>query len=240
MTPPVSTRTYSFRFGELGIPRKQVEVLLGGCDGPDGGPFSQYIDDVFEVAGTLRNIGGIFAFFDNIGFSVEKRTTTVNGIVFQTGKMVTAQLRKAVSVALFVCTAGPELEKYSREQMKSGNMPEGYIADLLGSIIVEAAIDKMHTELTREMVAAKSGATNRYSPGYCNWNVAEQQKLFRLIPPELTSVRLSESSLMHPVKSVSGIIGIGRGLKNKPYSCNVCDAGDCIYRDKKYYLADSD
>ena len=234
MDGPLSTRTYRFIFSELGISRKEVESLLGFNEGDDPGPFTQYIDAVFEVAAKLENITGGYAIFNKINFSTEEGTASVNDTVFLTGKTVTANLRQAASVALFVCTAGSELEKYSREQMKSGNMPEGYIADFLGSVIVETAMDKIHAHLAEEMLAKGSGTTNRFSPGYCGWNVAEQQKLFKLIPPGLCSVSLSESSLMKPIKSVSGIIGIGPGLKNMPYSCNKCEENECSHRNKKH------
>jgi len=234
MTGPLSKRTFRFSFSELGISRKEVEGLLGIDAGDDPGPFTQYIDAVLEVAGNLENITGGYVVFDKINFCAEEGTSSVNGIVFLTGKMVTAQLRKAASLAVFVCTAGIELEKYSREQMKSGNMPEGYIADVLGSVIVESAMNKVHALLAEEMLAKGSGTTNRYSPGYCGWNVSEQQKLFKLIPHGLCAVSLSESSLMNPIKSVSGIIGIGPGLKNVPYSCNKCGENECSHRNKKH------
>jgi hypothetical protein len=35
---------------------------------------------------------------------------------------------------------------------------------------------------------------------------------------------------MEPVKSVSGVIGIGSEVKFRPYTCNKCDDTNCIYR----------
>jgi hypothetical protein len=72
--------------------------------------------------------------------------------------------------------------------------------------------------------------TNRYSPGYCGWDVSEQHKLFRLIPDNFCGIRLTESALMDPVKSNSGIIGIGESVKMNPYTCSLCDLKECAYR----------
>ncbi|MDR2914435.1 MAG: hypothetical protein LBV74_06355, partial [Tannerella sp.] len=72
--------------------------------------------------------------------------------------------------------------------------------------------------------------TNRYSPGYCNWSLQEQQKLFHLLGDKPVNVTLSSSCLMQPIKSVSGIIGVGRNVKEKAYGCTVCNNKDCIYR----------
>jgi hypothetical protein len=72
--------------------------------------------------------------------------------------------------------------------------------------------------------------TNRYSPGYCGWDVTEQHKLFQLIPENYCGIKLTPSALMDPVKSISGIIGIGENVKNNPYTCRLCNQNDCVYR----------
>ncbi|MCK7538940.1 MAG: hypothetical protein MZV63_52410 [Marinilabiliales bacterium] len=46
--------------------------------------------------------------------------------------------------------------------------------------------------------------TNRFSPGYCGWDVAEQHKLFSFFKDNFCGITLTESALMNPVKSVSG------------------------------------
>jgi len=66
--------------------------------------------------------------------------------------------------------------------------------------------------------------TNRYSPGYCGWVTSEQHKLFALLPKDICSIRLTESSLMLPIKSVSGFIGIGPNVRFNPYTCQLCEA----------------
>jgi hypothetical protein len=73
------------------------------------------------------------------------------------------------------------------------------------------------------------GISDRFSPGYCDWNVSEQHKLFNLLPESFCGIHLSESSLMNPIKSVSGIIGIGENLKQLGYQCYWCNDPNCIY-----------
>jgi len=36
-----------------------------------------------------------------------------------------------------------------------------------------------------------------------------------------------------PIKSVRGIIGIGTNVKQHPYTCNICEMKECIYRNRK-------
>jgi hypothetical protein len=107
---------------------------------------------------------------------------------------------------------------------------KGYIYDIIGSEIVEAAVDLMQTDMGKILNDSGLKITNRYSPGYCGWNVAEQHKLFQLIPENYCGITLTDSALMDPVKSISGFIGIGKDVKNNPYTCRMCNQDDCVYR----------
>jgi hypothetical protein len=91
----------------------------------------------------------------------------------------------------------------------------------------------MQNELEKTMISCGKKITNRYSPGYCGWDVAEQHKLFRLVPGNFCGIRLTESALMDPIKSISGIIGIGENVKFNKYTCNLCDFKNCRYRNSR-------
>ena len=89
-----------------------------------------------------------------------------------------------------------------------------YIADSLGSIIAEKTADCMEVALAEYIREKNWKHTNRYSPGYCGWHVSEQQKLFPLFPVAAPcGIRLTDSSLMVPIKSVSGVIGTGTNVR---------------------------
>jgi hypothetical protein len=103
------------------------------------------------------------------------------------------------------------------------------VYDILGSITVEKATDNIQEFLAADCKASELGISDRFSPGYCEWSVSEQQMLFDLMPKRFCGVTLSESSLMSPIKSVSGIIAIGKGFNPKGYQCNWCNDKNCIY-----------
>jgi hypothetical protein len=117
--------------------------------------------------------------------------------------------------------------------VNDGDLLTGYVYDVIGSEIVETAADLMQADLASEMAKLGLKITNRYSPGYCKWDVEEQHKIFRFMPYNYCGIRLTPSALMDPVKSVSGFIGIGRDVRYNRYTCNLCDMKDCIYRNKK-------
>ena len=75
--------------------------------------------------------------------------------------------------------------------------------------------------------------TNRFSPGYCGWHVSQQQLLFPLFQGHTCGVKLTDSSLMIPIKSVSGIIGLGEKVRKLEYTCGLCDFKQCYKRKKK-------
>jgi cobalamin-dependent methionine synthase I len=121
----------------------------------------------------------------------------------------------------------------SRAAMKEGDLLTGYIYDVIGSEIADAAADLMQESLKEAMASEGRKITNRYSPGYCGWDVAEQHKLFQLMPDNYCGIKLNTSALMDPEKSISGFIGIGEHVRYNQYTCGLCDMKDCIYRKVK-------
>lgn len=157
----------------------------------------------------------------------------VKGQSFHLNKMVCSALNNSTEVAFFICTCGGKVELYAKQLMKDGHTLEGLIVDLAGSEIAEGVADFIHKKIESDMAEYGLKITNRYSPGYCNWQVSEQQKLFSLLTENNCGVQLTTSSLMLPIKSVSGIVGIGKNVKNMGYSCAICETDHCLYRDKK-------
>jgi len=157
-------------------------------------------------------------------------TITVEGIRFMTGKIVRNMLGESDEFAFFIVTAGPGPENLSKRLIGEGQFLEGYLADLVGSGIVESVADQVHRQV-REYASRKGlSVTNRYSPGYCSWDVGEQQKLFSLFGGDICGVTLGSSSLMSPIKSVSGVIGIGPGVTLRDDNCEICTRKECHFR----------
>ena len=225
---------YAFRFDELEVSTDIIEKFMGYEPGKSPEPIPQMIKEVLEVAQDYCDIKGGYVIQKDIDINREEKMLRINGAQFDTKKIVTNQLRKMENVALFVCTAGPEIGEYSKELMHEGDFIKGYIADVVGSEIVESAMDKIQDDLERKMEARELHITDRYSPGYCGWSVGEQHKLFSFFPENFCGITLTPSSLMQPIKSVSGVIGIGPDVRRKGYVCNMCDMVNCIYREKRY------
>ena len=189
-----------------------------------------------EIAEELLSIGDIkaeYRIFTETGFQHEEKSLLIEGVTFNIKPIIYKQIKEAEEAALFICTAGPVVGEKSRDSMKSGDLLKGYVYDVIGSEVAEAAADLMQEELKAEAAARGKKITNRFSPGYCGWDVAEQHKLFSFFKDNFCGITLTESALMNPIKSVSGLIGIGEYVKYAPYQCHLCDDKNCIYRNKK-------
>ena len=149
---------------------------------------------------------------------------------FDMGKIILRQLRGSEAYALFICTSGVEYETYQQQLKGQGDMVRVFIADALGSVIAEKCADQMEQHLQMEIDKLQWHHTNRFSPGYCGWHVSQQQILFPLFNGHTCGVRLTDSSLMLPIKSVSGIIGLGSTVRHLDYACGLCDFKQCYKR----------
>lgn len=154
----------------------------------------------------------------------------IPGATFHTGKIIERMLKKAEYYAFFLVTAGPAVESMARSLISEGHYLEGYIVDLAASALVDQATDLLQEQVKNLAKEQGMRITNRYSPGYCSWDVEEQQKLFGLFPEGCCGISLSSSSLMHPIKSISGIIGIGSAVNYQKYTCEICSMKNCHFR----------
>ncbi len=152
---------------------------------------------------------------------------------FDMGKIIARQLRGSEAYALFVATAGVEFEAYQQQLKEQGDLVRVFIADALGTVIAEKCADRMEETLQTNIDKLHWHHTNRFSPGYCGWPVSQQQMLFSLLPPSPCGVQLTASSLMVPIKSVSGIVGLGREVRRMDYTCGLCDMKHCYKRKTK-------
>jgi hypothetical protein len=223
-------KTFDFKFIELNLSASMIETVLGYKEGEDRELVSSLIIELLNESCEISNIKSQYTLFDDIQFDNIAKSIEINKISFQIKKIVFGQIKKSDSVAVFTCTAGDEIGIRSRKAMQERDFLRGYIYDVIGSEIVEAAADLMQADLERTMLNSGSKITNRYSPGYCNWDVAEQHKLFKLIPNNYCGIKLTQSALMDPVKSISGIIGVGKNVKYSRYTCSICGQADCVYR----------
>lgn len=222
-------KEFQYKFEELGIEQSNLEELLGFEDSELPDPFPEFIEIALKHAPSICNIRGGYKIFHSEEVIIDIDGIRICDQIFNPSKIVNTQFKNAGSLALFVSTAGAEITEYSKNLTKTGDPLSGFIFDVLGSVTVEKAADKILQSLETEMQKSGLKISDSFSPGYCEWSVSEQQKLFSLLPENFCGVSLSKSSLMWPLKSVSGMVAIGSDMEHKGYQCYWCTDKDCIY-----------
>ena len=212
---------------EVEIPLREVMRLLGRRGGPDGGAgglregaaareehIERNIAGAIERAHDLLRTAGIYV----IGSGSDLR-----------GSSVFEGLER---VAYCVCTIGSALEEEATRLSDEGELLQAVLLDAAGSVAAEAVAEYMDGCIREEAAAMGLKTSCRASPGYGDWDVREQAKIFRIVPAERIGVTLSESSMMIPRKSVSFAIHIDERPKRlrSENSCRNCDQADCPYR----------
>jgi hypothetical protein len=135
-------------------------------------------------------------------------------------------------VAIAVCTIGEALERRVAELWQARELPLASMLDSVGSGAVESLAEYVNDVLCQQGLAAGVKVTNRISPGYGDWDVAEQHALFRLCPGSPAGVTLNEACFMTPGKSISLMAGAGPAARVDHYfsQCARCWMRDCAYR----------
>jgi hypothetical protein len=226
----ISIAEFNFRFDELSIDTLQIHAVLGFPESPLPEPFNLYLDEAFDFASHLTEIRAIYAIEDQIKLDPSHGSLSAGRKLFQIGKTLCKELRGVEKILFFVCTAGKSISEKSSSLLKGEDPARGYIYDQVGSFIADGAAEKMQCIVRDEMMLHGEKITNRYSPGYCQWDVADQHLLFSIFPDAPCGVKLTQSALMQPIKSVSGLIGIGENVSYRNYPCELCQMKDCFYK----------
>jgi len=226
----LTTLTYA----DLRINPSDIYEQMGyGEATPDASTLCEMNDVIKRIKQILRPR---FCFFATEGLlNLQEDTLTVSGTSLNVGRIISRQLRGSAAFAFFVATAGIEFEYFQQQLKREGDMVKVFLVDAIGSVIAEKTADMMEESLQADIAERGWRHTNRFSPGYCGWHVSQQQLLFPLFGEATPcGVKLTDSSLMVPIKSVSGVIGLGPNVRKLEYSCGLCDYKDCYKRRKPH------
>lgn len=196
-----------------------------------GGKVSKRIEGAVKKAvGDIRRHASPKAVYRYVAIAeVDENVTLEGGVSLKSERLVDA-LGDCEKTVLFLVTMGDKVDRIIRQNMEA--QPHyGFILDATASVAAEGTAQYVQDHIEQGL-GGDEGTTLRYSPGYCDWPLKEQKKLFGLLPGETLGVKLSESSLMSPRKSVSAIFGIcpadSAGVNGN--ACRNCARTNCLHR----------
>lgn len=222
--------TYSFR--DLRIRKNELLENLSNPDLSSYEIMKEILDNLFLELESSNEITGGYKIINSFKINSDNKSITIDNTVFKTGDIIVKQLSNTEKIAVITCTAGSWISDLPKKYMHDGNMLEGYVIDMLGSLIVEIAIGRIQESLESEVQKDCYNTTLRISPGYCGWNVEEQVKLFTLLSDDFNDISITGSAFMEPEKSLSGIIGIGKKVDHHKSLCNDCTTSNCLFNSK--------
>lgn len=157
--------------------------------------------------------------------SIDSESVSLSTGMLFNSRMLARTLRPCHKVVVFVATIGSKLETEASELESKGRSSIAYILDAVGSVAVENTVEQFQKLQAKGFKRESRHATLRFSPGYCDWPIEEQKKLFSLFNGEKLPVQLSDTCLMRPRKSISGIFGVTPPIMSSFSQYNPCK--DC-------------
>jgi hypothetical protein len=164
-----------------------------------------------------------------------------------TSPRLTAMLRQAEAHSAFLVavSAGPETEAHAHTLWLEDKPDEYFFLETLGSAVVEHLITTAGARLCAWADGEQMAVLPHYSPGYSQWDIAEQGQLLSLIesraelPGQLETL---ESGALRPKKSQLAVFGVTRHTDRVRRladlsPCQNCSLANCQFRRVPYLRA---
>ena len=217
-------------------PRLQTEDLVTLLGGTKGHRLSRSLNRrVKSLKSKVRGLLSPRLYYRTTKLTTQAKGTVLldNEIVFKSSKL-SKTLKHSKESVCFVGTVGRGVEREINRLMRRNSLADAYIVDVLGSVAVENMVEQFQRHMERKYRERHKSTTLRFSPGYCDWPITEQKKLFRVFDRREIDVDLLDSCLMCPRKSISGIFGVASNTRPPYNPCAHCNKLDCEARRHPY------
>ena len=189
---------------------------------------STYADDLKQIVSEAQAIARPKALYKVVFIESKGDDYVVIDGLTLTSRVLRVNLEQAHRVFPFVATCGTELEDWSNSM---DDMLQRYWGDTIKEMALRSAIRDLNAHLVERY---RPGRTSTMSPGsLADWPLQAQRALFAILgdPKDAIGVQLSDSLLMIPTKSVSGI----RFPTEESFeSCQLCPRESCPGRRAPY------
>jgi hypothetical protein len=188
------------------------------------------VEQLFAVASERLKPAAILrvAYIDGFSSEGDLPAVHIEGLDFR-GKALSV-LKDIHRVIPYVATCGAEMESFD---LSGFDFLAPYWLDAIKLQALSAARKALFDYCRSKYGMGKPMSLNPGSGNVDIWPIQEQQKLFSLLgETDAIGVRLTESSLMIPNKSISGLIFTSPAVDYE--SCAYCERLDCLDRRVPY------
>jgi hypothetical protein len=178
-------------------------------------------------------------------FEIAGDSLLIDRVPFTSKRLrATLEQAEAHSVILVGVGAGPEAEEESRRRWQDEKPDEYFFLEIFASAVVEHLAATTGARLCDWAEQHDMAVLPHYSPGYSEWDVAEQSRLLELIMrtrKELfpSRVEVFDSGMLRPKKTLLAVFGLTRHTGRlrrltELVPCENCSFGSCQYRRAPY------
>jgi hypothetical protein len=165
----------------------------------------------------------------------------VDGSCFRSPRLE-ATLREAGAHAavLVAVGAGPEVEHESQRLWREEKPDEYFFLEMFGSAVVEHLTATTGARLCAWAENQGMAVLPHYSPGYPEWDIAEQAMLLELVQRTMPHrLEVLDSGMLQPKKSLLAVFGLTRHTERlqrltELVPCQTCSFHPCQYRRAPY------
>jgi len=148
--------------------------------------------------------------------------SVIGTILTLDGDSIRHIISQATRVIVFGATLGHEMDQMILKSSYDSAL-DMMILDACASVKIEDVLDQMESVITEDLGLY---LTPRFSPGYGDLPLNIQHKLIKTIGADKVGITVTDSNILLPKKSVTGIIGVSE--KKMDVSYKFCD--ECLLR----------
>ena len=146
----------------------------------------------------------------------------IDGVSFASARLAPVRWcdAGADSVVLVAVSAGPEIEAEAQRRWLDEKPDEYFFLEIYGSAVVEHLVTKAGARLCAWAEAQGLAVLPHYSPGYPEWDIAEQAALLELLTaaetPLPSALEVLDSGMLRPKKSLLAVFGLTPPRRPRP------------------------
>ena len=169
----------------------------------------------------------------------------VEGVPFSSESLQsTLEQARAHGAVLVAVSAGPEIEQAAQIAWQEGKPDESFFLEVFGSAVVEHLVTMVGARLCTWADEDGTVVLPHRSPGYSDWDVAEQVRLLALIRQKRncawpSQLEVLETGMLRPKKSLLAVFGVTRQIGQlqrltQLVPCERCSFHPCQFRRMPY------
>lgn len=210
---------------KIAIPKKEVLHYMRYNTPSIKPSISKLVDDVItEIEKINYNYKYIYLPIEN-----NEEGVLIDNQYKLTSKDLSNFLKDCNKAVIIAVTLSTEFERQLKKYQLTDSL-KALVYDACGSAYVEEICDQFSLQFEQE---TSFHTTSRYSPGYGDLELENQEVFYQLLELQKMGVELTENYLMIPRKTVTAIIGLS--TKKQQKRAIICDCDECIIPCRKLH-----